>query len=330
MKKNDSLAAIGEALLAANSVLILPHVLMDGDAMGSAAALCAALREKGRDCHILVEDKLPDYLTFLDEDYTLDVEDWKRQGRIPPDVSLCIDCGEEHRFPLRAEAFRAGRTKICLDHHRSSPGIGDLNYIDPGAAATGEIVYDLLRAAGLAVDERIANALFAAITTDTGNFQYSNTTARSHEIVVELYGCGLRSHEVSVALYENESLAKMKLHSALIESAEKFANGEGAVTTLTQEMLAATATRMEDSEGVVGALRSIRGVQVAVFLKEQEDGSVKVSLRSKERGDVATLSEKFGGGGHLRAAGCTIKGQTLDEVRTLMIDEVTKALATER
>ncbi|MBQ2063212.1 MAG: bifunctional oligoribonuclease/PAP phosphatase NrnA [Firmicutes bacterium] len=327
--RNDPIPMIAQELLEADSVLIFPHILMDGDAMGSAAALCKALRAMDKDAYIVIEDKVPDYLMFLDHGYTVDVENIGAADIGEVDVSICVDCGEKTRFPKRAELFYHGETKICIDHHVSSVGIGDYNYIDPEAAATGEIIFDLLIEMGAEIDEEIADALFAAITTDTGNFQYSNTTAHSHEVAIALIDHGLDSSKVSVSLYEHESLSKMKLHSRLIEQSRLFADGEGILTICTQQMLKETGTLMEDTEGVVATLRTIHGVQISVFIKEQPDGSVKVSLRSKERGDVAAISQKYGGGGHVRAAGFNLSGITLEQAASLVIEEVTAALAEE-
>ena len=195
--RNDPLANIAQELQEADSVLIFPHILMDGDAMGSAAALCKALRGMGKDAYIVIEDKIPDYLMFLDRGYTVDIEHIGAADIGDIDVSICVDCGEKTRFPKRAELFYHGETKICIDHHVSSVGIGDYNYIDPEAAATGEIIFDLLVELGVDIDQEMAESLFAAITTDTGNFQYSNTTAHTHEIVIALYDCGLNSNKVS-------------------------------------------------------------------------------------------------------------------------------------
>ena len=320
---------IAQELLEADSVLIFPHILMDGDAMGSAAALCKALRSLDKDAYIVVEDKIPDYLMFMDHGYTVDIEHIGSVDIGDVDVSICVDCGEKTRFPKRAELFYHGDTKICIDHHVSSVGIGDYNYIDPDAAATGEIIFDLLVEMGVEIDEEIAAALFAAITTDTGNFQYSNTTARSHEIVISLIDCGLDITGTSVALYENESFSKMRLQSRLIEEAQLFADGEGILTIATQQLLKETGSLMEDTEGVVSTLRSIKGVQVAAFIKEQPDGSVKVSLRSKARGDVAAISQHHGGGGHVRAAGFNLEGVSLEDTAAMVIEEVTQALQEE-
>ena len=139
--KNNTFSEIAEQLLEADTIAIFPHIMMDGDAMGSAAALCHALRLMGKDSAILIEDKIPDYLMFLDNGMcTKDIDEY--QGA---DVALCIDCGELNRFPNRSGVFMSGKVKICIDHHPTSPGIGDFNHIDGTAAATGELVFSLLK-----------------------------------------------------------------------------------------------------------------------------------------------------------------------------------------
>jgi phosphoesterase RecJ-like protein len=156
------------------------------------------------------------------------------------------------------------------------------------------------------LDKEIAEAIFVAITTDTGNFQYSNTSQRSHEIVIKLYDKGMNFSKISAEIYQNESMNKFKMESKVIDSAELFADGLGVVATVTQKMLKECNSSMEEAEGIVSKLRSIRGVEISVLIKEYPDGCMKVGLRAKHKGDVAVIASKFGGGGHVKAAGCTI------------------------
>lgn len=321
MKKNNSLKEIAQELIKAESVLIFPHVRVDGDALGTAAALCHTLRNLGKEAHILMEDDVPTYLEFLNKDYCI----WDQTILPEPDVSIAVDCGDDSRFPKRATAFHKAKTTMCLDHHRSSQGIYDYNYIDPGAGATGEIVFDVLKAMEAEITKEAANAIFAAITTDTGNFQYSNTTKGTHEIVVALYDSGLDSNAVSVELYENESMAKLLLQSKVMETLETICDGSGAMATVTMKMLGDCRGKMEDTEGIVEVIRSIKGVEVAILLKEIRPSEVKVSMRSKHRVDVATIGEKYQGGGHVRAAGCTLH-EPVERVREIMMEELKKVL----
>lgn len=308
-------------LAKAKSIYIFPHILMDGDALGSAAALCAALRARGCDAWILIEDKIPDYLTFLDNGYCTD-----KMLNESPDVCLAIDCGEENRFPKRADAFNRGKIKACIDHHPTSKPVFDYNYIDPAEAASGEIVYKILVEMKADITKEIGEALFAAITTDTGDFQYVNTTKSSHEIVAKLYDTGMDFNRISILLYQSESMAKVKLHGIVMSRIEIFAGGEAVITEVSQEMLEESGAMMEDTEGIIGKMRAIQGVQIAAMLKEQTDGSFKVTMRAKERGDVSAIAAKYGGGGHVKAAGCTLN-ENLEESRKIIMREIREALA---
>ena len=180
--KNNTLAEIAKVLAEKQNILIFPHINMDGDALGSAAALCKGLRDLGKNCFILIEDDIPGNLLFLDKGYTTRDQDIMEN----PEISICVDCGEEKRFPKRAETFRKADITVCIDHHATTRYICDYNYVDSSRAATGELIYDLLCIMGVTIDKEIGEAVFAAITTDTGNFQYSNTSKRSHEIMASL------------------------------------------------------------------------------------------------------------------------------------------------
>lgn len=321
--KNNTFDEIISVIEKSRKIAIFPHILMDGDAMGSAVALCHAFRNAGKDAAVIVEDKIPDYLAFLGEDYCT----YDQDAYMESDIALCIDCGELKRFPKRADTFMSGKIKICIDHHPTSPGIGDFNYIDGGAAAAGELVYELLKTWGIPFDSTISNAIFAAITTDTGNFQYSNTSKKSHEIVMDLYDNGLDAYATSVALYENESFAKISLMSRVLSEADVFAGGKAIIGSVSRELLGETGARMEDTEGIVGTMRSIKGIDIAVLLKEKDEDHIKVSLRAKE-GNVAVIAESMGGGGHERAAGCTVHSD-MESVREDIIKAVEESLCRE-
>lgn len=299
---NDRFEVIAEVLKKAGSVLIFPHINVDGDAIGSAVALCIALRKAGKHAYILLEDKIPDNLKFMDRGYC--TEDF---GIIPsPDVCVCVDCGEPGRFPKRRRKFLGGGTTVCIDHHGTSTGFCDYNYIDPDSAATGQLIYKLLLAMGVELDKEMGEAIFAAITTDTGNFQYSNTSGETHKIVAKLYEVGIDANAVSVELYERVSLRKIRLEADILNRIQIYADGKLALSYVSSEMLKKHGASLEDAEGVVAKLRSIDGVEMAVFVKEHGEESCRVSLRAKRLGDVSKIAEAFGGGGHMKAAGCTV------------------------
>ena len=152
---------------------------------------------------------------------------------------------------------------------------------------------------------------------------YSNTTRRSHEITCELMDTGMDCNAVSVALYENESMEKMMLQGKMLSTIRRFAEGQGVIAMVTQRMLKETGARMEDTDGFVSLLRSLKGVEIAILLKEQAENMVKVTMRAKRKGDVAAIASRYGGGGHVKAAGCTLRMTIADALPLLMSEAVT-------
>lgn len=302
MISNVSLRKAGQLLNNAESVLIFPHVNPDGDALGSCAALCRVLRNSGKEAWILLDESVPKYLSFMDTEFcTCD------HGCIAePDICICVDCSEEKRFPDRAEKFNSGRTKLCLDHHATSGSFGDYYYIDGAEAATAQIIYKLLLEMGAQIDRNTAASLYTGISTDTGNFQYSNTTPETHMIAAELMKTGMDHVSITVALYQNVSLTKVRLEARILDKMEIFAGGKAVISYVDSSMLQEVSAKMEDSESAIDTLRNIEGVEIAAFLKEKGD-AVKVSMRAKSAGRVDEIAVKFGGGGHAKAAGCTME-----------------------
>lgn len=320
--KNNTFEEIGKVISEAEKILIFPHVNMDGDALGSAAALCTALRRQGKECYVLIEDRIPANLAFLDRGFcTTDQNVIKKQ-----DLSICVDCGDPSRFEKRRKKFDQAEITVCIDHHGTTSPYCDYNYIDKDAAAAGELIYRLLLTMGITIDGQIGEAIFAAITTDTGNFQYSNTTAESHLIAAALYEAGIDWGKVSTELYENNRIERILIENTALGTMSTVAGGRGVIAYVTQAMLRETGAVMDETEHVVEKLRSIAGVEIAAFLKETEDGRVKVSLRSKSCADVASIAADLGGGGHIRAAGCTLSG-SLSEAFDLLKEKITDCLS---
>lgn len=301
MISNTSLKEMGMMLKNAETILIFPHVSPDGDAVGSCAALCRALRRNNKNAWILLDERVPAYLDFMDTEYcTTDSECIET-----PDICICVDCSEEERFKKRAGKFNKGRIKLCIDHHAVSEGFGDYFYIDESEAAAAQIIYKLLLAMDVEVDSILASSLYVGINTDTGSFQYSNTTAETHMIAAKLLETGMDHVNIAVQLYQNISLKKLSVESDIIRRIELVAGGKAAVSYVTKEMLEQHRADIDDSEGAIDLLRNIKGVELAAFLKEKDD-IIKVSLRAKSYGTVNEIAMKFGGGGHAKAAGCSM------------------------
>lgn len=301
MINNASLKEIGELLNHAGSVLIFPHVNPDGDALGSCAALCRALRRKGKEAWILMDEEVPEYIRFMDAEFCTQ----DKECIAEPDICICVDCSEESRFPGRADEYKKGKKKLCVDHHATSGSFGDYYYIDGDEAATAQIIYKLLLEMEVEIDKELADSLYTGISTDTGNFQYSNTTWETHLIAAELLKTGMDHMPITVNLYQNVSLKKVQLESKILDKMEVFADGKAVISYVDNEMLEAASSVLDDAEGAIDTLRNIQGVELAAFLKEKGD-AVKVSMRAKSYGRVDEIAMKFNGGGHAKAAGCTL------------------------
>ena len=306
---NATFAEIASALRAAQTIAILSHVRPDGDAFGSQLALALSLRDLGKEVTVWNEDGLLEKYDFLPGGNLLTT---------PPadprafDLAVALDTATQARLGLAGDAVRS-ETWINIDHHPSNPRYGNLVHVDSTAPATGQILFELITAEGLPMNPEIAENLFVAISTDTGSFQYPNTTSRTFEIGGELLKCGVDVGRVSQLLYESFPRRRTELLRELLGTMRFAANGQVATFSLSLEVAKKLGVKPEDNEGLIDHLRAIHGVVVAVFFEELSDGKVRVSMRSKsEAADVSAICQRFGGGGHKLAAGARLRG-TLTE-----------------
>ncbi len=314
---------IGRALREHQSFAVLSHVRPDGDALGSQLALALSLKQLGKDVRVWNEDGMLEKYSFLPR------ADWLSKPPAQPenvDVLVALDTAIRNRMGTAVEAI--GQVKLCIniDHHPSNPRYGDLVYIDATAPATGQILFEFLKAEKFPIDAEIAENLFVAISTDTGSFQYSNTTMRTFEIAAELVGYGVNVGRVSQQLYESYPRRRIELLRELLRTMRFAADGKVAGFSLSLQSAADLGALPEDNEGLIDHIRAIQGVIVAVFFEELADGKVRVSMRSKEQDvDVCAICQKFGGGGHTLAAGARIRG-TLAEVEERVMEAICDAL----
>ena len=285
----------------------IAHLNPDADAVGSVAALARSAALHGKSVACYCQDPVPANQRFIPGSGLFSTE----RG-VLDDCSLLvvIDCSEAGRIGEAAESLLAvERTVIQLDHHSGGAAFGTLNLIDPGAAASGVLVYELLRELGWGIDVAAAEALYAAIDTDTGSFHYPNTTPRCLRIVAELLEIGLRPHKVAQELYESHRVERIRLLGRSLGTLELLLDDRLALLTVSQAMLDDTGADVEDTDEIVDYARGLNGVEVGVFLREEPGGdTVKISLRSKGAVRVDTLARTIGGGGHPCAAGATFKG----------------------
>lgn len=321
MRQNNTLKEMAKKLMEAESIILVPHIQPDGDTLGSSAALCRALRNAGKTAWVLMEDPIAGNLQFLDNGYC--TTDFNCISQ--PDICICVDCGEVSRFPKRREKFFQAKVTMCIDHHSTSEPFADYNYIDSKVAATAELVYQLLKETGLKIDKEIGEAIFTGICTDTGNFQYSNATKQSHLITAELYDAGIDHTKIAIEIYQNTRLEKIVITNRILDTLMIFAEGKVAMAYVSQHMLEEVGADIDETDGVVESLRNIKGVEIAAFVKEKAENLIRVSMRAKTSGNVARIASAFQGGGHVKAAGCTIEAPLLEATAMLKM-EIEKSL----
>jgi len=302
---------------------VLSHVRPDGDALGSQLAMGLALKHLGKDVAIWNEDGMLEKYSFVSGSELLTKPPAEPQDF---DVVLALDTAIENRLGIARDAVRSAKTCINIDHHPSNPGYGDLVYIDADAPATGQIIFELIKSEHLPFDRDIAENLYVAISTDTGSFQYPNTTARTFEIGAELIRAGVDVGSISQKLYENYPRRRIELLRELLDTMQFDAGGKIASFKLSLDTASRLRVLPEDNEGLIDHLRAIRGVIVAAFFEELPDGKLRVSMRSKnEAADVCAICKQFGGGGHTLAAGARVRG-TLCEVEKRVVTAIAEAI----
>ncbi len=320
MRNKSVFKQIVKATQEADFILIFPHVIPDGDTIGCAAALYRALKKNGKKVKVIDENDIPGYLKFLSKEYKTN-EVFNEQ----PDLCISVDCSDLGRLGKRKEAFFSGKDTVNIDHHPTNTCYANLNYVDKNASATGEIIFDLLRNINAEFDQFIAEAIYSAISTDTGSFKYTNTSVKSHLVAAELLGLGVDLNEISVELYQNTRLEKILLEKEVLGTLEILFDGKAASAYVVQDMLTKTDAVMDESEGFIEILRNIQGVEVAILFKEIHPDEIKIGLRAKRFADVSKIAMKFGGGGHVKAAGCSIKG-SLDDAKKLVYEATEEML----
>jgi len=319
-KNNASLAEIAQVLRDHHRFTIMSHIRPDGDALGCIIALGLSLRQLGKEVTLWNEDGVGDKFHYL--------PGWEMVSRPPADpvdveIAIALDTASRLRLGAALTAVKSARLWINIDHHISNEGYGDLVHIDAIAPATGQVLYELIASSGFPLTPDIADNLFAAISTDTGSFQYPNTTARTYEIGAALIRAGVKVGDLSQKMYESYPLRRINLLRSLLNVLKITCEGRVASFVLTGQMTAELGVHPDDNEGLIDTIRAIDGVIVAAFIEElPADGKVRISLRSKDpRVDVCKICQQFRGGGHTLAAGARIRG-AVAEVEAKVLDAI--------
>lgn len=310
-----------EKILESRNIFIVSHVQPDGDNIGSILALGLALKKIDKNIHIIKSDTVPsDYLFLPNVDL---IEDYS--GDIEIDLLISLDASDENRLGENKVLLEHSKSIINIDHHISNTNFGHINIIDSTAAATGELVYKLIKQMNIPIDKDIGTCIYTAISSDTGSFMYDNTTSITHEIASELLKLEIDKSNININLYQNRSIERTMLFIKALETLKVYFDNQVAVVKITRKMLEDSGAKIEDTEGIVSFIREMRNIEIAILLKEFSEDEIKVSIRSKRFADVAAICDKFGGGGHIRAAGCTINA-SIATAEELILNVVKKVI----
>lgn len=300
------LSQAAQMIAEAERILFFLHVSPDGDSIGSTLGMVRTLRQAGKEAIIVGVDPVPRIYQFLPGWDSLFVPWQAVEGEW--DLSCFLDCGDLARVGAAQAVVGKGKRTLNIDHHATNAAYGEYNYLDFSAAAVGELAYRLLRAMNLPIDQESATCLYTSIVADTGGFRYDSTGPETHRIAAALLERGAKPYEVAQAIFENESLPRLALLAKALGTLQVDETGQIAWMQVTRTMMDEAGAGDDEIEGLVNYARSVQGVEVGLLFKEAPDGAIRASLRSRRTADVGAVALQFGGGGHARAAGCTLEG----------------------
>lgn len=305
-------------LRGAEDVLILCHKNPDGDTIGCAGALCLALKALGKNAAVLCSDPIPSLYDFMG----LELFD----SSFTPGFVVAVDVASIQLFGDRNNVQKyAEHVDLCIDHHASNSGYAYETLLDPGAAAACELMIDVIEEMGVPLTPAIADCLYTGISTDTGCFRFSSTTARTHKAAARVMEAGANIEMLNARLFESRSRGRIEIEKMALESLEYFFDGRCAMICLTWDQIVTSGVAGAELEDLTSLPRSIEGVEVGLTLRQQKDGSYRISIRTAGAVDACAIARHLGGGGHARAAGCEISGN-LDNARYAVLGEVGKEL----
>jgi phosphoesterase RecJ-like protein len=292
------------AIRGAKRVSTFCHENPDADSLGAALAIALAAERLGKEAEVVSADGVPPFLAFLPQ-----ADRVRRTPALEPDLAVVVDAGDLSRIGSVATehaGWLARATIANLDHHVSNTGFGTLRHVDPEAAATCEIVAMLLPELGVEVDRELATLLMAGIAQDTHTFAHPNATPRTLRVSADLVAAGAPLSAINRSIYADKPFATLQLWGLILAGVGQRRDGRIVHAAQTREMLERTGAVPSATEGFVDLLGITRAADINVLFKEQEPGRVRVSVRTSERADAVAITSEFGGGGHARAAGCTV------------------------
>jgi len=332
MTKTDAYHRAQALIDNATSILVTTHTKPDGDACGCVAALTEALRSRGKTVQPALLSEAPEWYRFLfDEEIPVlstdeHVDQLMGGSEGTFDLIVIADTNSFSQLPrLERHIKQTDIPILVIDHHVTSDGLGHVELVDTTAAAAGLVTYEFLRFAGWPISAKMAEALFVAIATDTGWFQFNNTDSRTYRRSADLIDLGVAPAQVYDKLYHNFSYPRFKLMQTMLDRLELHFDGRYAVQHILQEDFARTGATHQDTENLINECHRIGSVVVSTLLVELADGRVRCSLRSRGAVDVSEIATRYGGGGHKMAAGTFLPGP-IEHAKQLLFDEITARL----
>ncbi len=306
-------------LLGKDNICIVMHKSPDGDTIGSSFALLYALKRMGKNAEIVCSDEIPDHFRFISDGIQyLDLI-------FEPETVVSVDLASEALFGEKYD-YLSHRVDFAIDHHFSNTLYAKKTILSENTSSAGELMYELFKCSEIEIDKYIAEKLYIAISFDSGCFRYSNTSSFTHKAAADLLQFSFDASAINVKLFDSSSLAQLKLESEALNSVKQYKNNKISVVTVRYSQIKRLGVNENELGGLTAITRRIAGTVVGITIREKSDGEIKISLRSQQESplpefDVSSVASKFGGGGHVRAAGLSMNC-SVEEAEKKIIDAV--------
>lgn len=317
--KSDSLEKIREIISAHENIVLCGHTNPDGDAIGASLSLASSLEKMGKNVKVLLEpygkkyDVIPNSRLIAEKDTIKEAE-----------LFIALDCGDMGRLQGVADIFHSAKCTVNIDHHASNSFFGEYNYVEENASSTSEVVFKLLQG-HFPMDGEIAAGLYAGLIYDTGGFRHTSTTPFTMQVAGELMSYGIAYTKIYNALFDSRTFSEMKIMGKAFHKAERYFDGKVIFTSITMEDIEECKGTNKELDAIINYLKGVDEVKIACFLYEKNQMDVKASFRGNDGYDVCALAQKFGGGGHVKAAGCTIEAP-IEQAKEMVFAEIEKML----
>lgn len=313
------IASFGNIINNSKKILITTHINPDGDGIGSGLALVHKLKKMNKEVHFINRDLLPKIYEFLPGSKKV-----KNQKKIKGnyDAAIILECPEIERNGNIIDYKKQVKTTVNIDHHMGNTNFADINIVDPKAAAVGIQIFKLMKGLGWEINKEVADCIYVSIITDTGSFRYSNTTSEVHTIAAELLDIGVDPDFIASEVYATTKNST-RLFTEMLKRLKVIKNVGWSF--ITKKMLKESGAHESETDNFINTIRAIKEVEVAILFKENNEGNIKASFRSKNGIDVNLIAKKFGGGGHMHASGCVIK-ESMKKAEKMVLTEIFKYL----